>query len=267
MEATAKLREVKEKVEVLLREREYAKVVEEIETFSQGYTPKARDVEWAELQVRLVFGQEKLGRYDKETAEAAYEVLKPTNRRKEIGTVEWILGKMHLALGETKTALRYLRNSLSEFDRMEDEKRKAQILNTIGQGYFLNGWTKQAIEHLTEAMELCRQGVNKGDKSQEAMVLGNLGTCYIFTGQWPLACKMLRSSLELSEGLNDTLRISRKLIALCRLYILQRRWEKVSEFLDRAQKIAEEGGYQRERAMAYESLGSLQIGFWERDGR
>jgi len=138
VEASAKLGAVKEKVETLLREREYAKAVEEIEAFSREDIPEERDLEWAELMVRLAFAQEELGKYDKETAEAAYEILKSTDRHREIGTIEWILGKIYLGLGETKKALRYLRNSLSEFDRMESEKRKLEVLNTLGQAYFIN---------------------------------------------------------------------------------------------------------------------------------
>ncbi len=267
-EARATLREIKERVEVLLREREYAKAVEEIEAFSQGYTPGERDLEWAELQVRLAFAQEQLGRYDTETAEVAYEVLKLTDRRREVGTIEWILGKMQLGLGKTKTALRYLRNSLAEFDRLEDERRKAQVLNTLGQGYFLNGRTKQAIEHLTEALDLCHQ--NKGDKGQEAMVKGNLGTVHRRAAiDWPLASKMLRSSLKLYEKLGNDLEISRRATALCRLYILQRKWDKASEItelLDRAQKLADEGGYQRERATVWESRGWWEIALAQREG-
>jgi len=261
------LREVKEKVEALLREREYTQVVEEIAAFSQGYTPGERDVEWAELQLRLVFAKEELGSYDKETAQDAYDVLKPTNRHKEIGTIQWVLGKIYLALGETETALRYLRNSLSVFDTTEDEKRKLETLNTLSQACFLNSRTGEAIEHLTEALNLCRKRAIKGNRSQEAMILGNLGTVYRRVGQWSLASKMLRSSLKLYEELNDTLEIARGLTALARLLILQRRWDdKVSELLDRAQKIAGEGGYQRERATVYESLGWMEIGLFQKDG-
>jgi len=261
------LGEVKEKVEAFLEEGEYTKVVEEIEALSQGYAPGEKDVEWAELQTRLVFAKEELGSYDKETAQAAYDVLKPTNRHKEIGTIQWVLGKIYLALGETKTAFRYLRNSLSVFDTIEDEKRKLGTLNTLSQACFLNGRTGEAIEHLTEALNLCRKGANKGNRSQEAMILGNLGTVYRRVGQWSVASKMLKSSLKLYEELNDTLEIARRLTALARLLILQRRWDdKVSELLDRAQKIAEEGSYQRERATVYESLGWMEIGLFQKDG-
>jgi len=264
-EGRVALRELKEKVEALLKKREYAKVVEEIETFCRGYTPGERDVEWAELQVRLAFAQEQLGRYDTEIAEGAYEVLKHTDRHKEIGTIEWIVGKMHLALGETKIALRYLRNALSQFDRLEDERRKAQVLNTLGQGYFLSGRTKEAIRHLTEAIELCKRKAID-DRWLRAMVKGNVGCCYIVTGQWPLASKMLRYSLKLYEGLNNSLEIARRATALCRLYILQRRWDGVSELLDRAQKLADAGDYQRERATVWESRGWWEIALAEREG-
>ncbi len=262
------LRELKEKVETLLKAGEYAQVVEEIEAFSQGYTPKERDLDWAELQVRLSFAQEQLGRYDTEAAEAAYEALKLTDRRREVGTVEWILGKILLGLGETKSALRYLRNSFSEFDRMEDEKRKAQVLNTLGQGYFLSGCLKEAVKYLTESLDLCKREA-KDDQRLKAMISSNLGTCHILTGKWPLASKLLRSSLMFYEALNDTLRICRRLCGLCRLYILQRRWDKASEItelLERAQRLAQEGGYQRELATVWETRGWWEVALAQREG-
>jgi len=264
METRAKLREkkvalrgVKERVEALLKQREYSKVVEEIEDFSRGYTPVERDIEWAELRVRLAFAKEELGRYDKETAVSAYNVLKPTGKHREIGTVEWILGRMHLALGETKVALRYLRNSLSQFDRMEDERRKLQVLNTLGRACFLSSRTEEAIEHLTEALKLCREEVNRGNKSQEAMVLGNLGTVYRRVGQWPLASKMLRESLSLYEEMNDNLEIVRGLIGLARLLIMQRNFAEAEDLLKRAETLGQD--YPRELAMTFESLGDLAV--------
>ncbi len=247
------LRELKEKIETLLREREYAKVVEEIEAFSQGYTPEDRDLDWAELQVRLAFAQEKLGRYDRKTAEAAYEALRLTDKRKEIGTIERILGREYLALGETKTGLKYLRNSLTEFDTIGDKKGKLETLNALGRACFISGRTREAIEHLTEALHLCHQ--NKGDKTQEAMLRGNLGACRIFTGQWPLASDMLRESLKLYEEIGDSLEIVKGLIALARLLIMQRNFDEAERLLQRAEALSQV--YPRELAMTYESLGDL----------
>lgn len=62
------LRDLKERVEALLREREYAQVVEVIEAFSKGYTPGEGDLDWVEIQVRLALTEEQLGRYDTQTA-------------------------------------------------------------------------------------------------------------------------------------------------------------------------------------------------------
>ncbi len=247
------LRELKERVEILLRQREYAQVVEEIEVFSQGYTPGENDLDWAELQVRLAFAEEQLGRYDTETAKAAYEVLKFTDRHGQIGAIEWILGRMHLGLGQASAALRYLRNALSEFDRMENGRRKVQVLNTLGRACFLSGRIKEAIEHLTEALDLCHQ--NKGDKAQEAMLRGNLGACRIFTGEWPLASDMLRKSLKLYEEIGDSLEIARRAIALARLLIMQRNFPEAEELLQRAEGLSQT--YPRESAMVWESLGDL----------
>ncbi len=258
--------EVKEKVEALLRAREYAQVVEEIEAFSQGYTPGERDLDWAELQVRLAFAQEQLGRYDTKTAEAAYEALKLTDRRLEVGTIEGILGRMYLGLGETRIGLRYLENSLSEFDRLEDERRKVDALNILGKAWLIDGNKKAALRYLNEALELCRK---KGSKAQEAMVKGNLGTVFTLTGEWSSASKMLRSSLKLYEELGNDLEIARRATALARLLILQRRWDKaseISELLDRAQRLAQEGGYQRELATVWETRGWWEMALAQREG-
>jgi tetratricopeptide (TPR) repeat protein len=263
-EGRVALGEVKGKVEALLREKEYAKVVEEIDAFSNGYTPEEKDVEWAELQVRLAFAKEKLGRYDKETAEVAYEVLKLTDRHKEIGTIERILGRVYLVLGETKTALRYLRNSLAEFDRMEDEKGKVDTLNALGRACFISSRTQAAIEHLSEALKLCKEGVNKGDKSQGAMVLGNLGTVYRRVGDWSKAENCLRSNLKLCEEVNNTLFISHGCLSLARLLAMQRSFTECKELLDRAEALSQD--FPRELSMVYESLGSLEIGIAQKDG-
>ncbi len=247
------LREIKERVEALLEQRAYAQVEEEIEAFSRVYTPKERDVDWAELQVRLAFAEEQLGRYDTETAKTAYELLKFTDRHAEIGAIEWVLGRMHLGLGKVRVALRYLRNSFSQFDRIEDGRRKAQVLNTLGRACFLSGRMKEAIEHLTGALDLCHQG--KGNMHQEAMLRGNLGACRIFTGEWSLASDMLRGSLKLYEETGDRLEIARRSIALARLLIMQRNFSEAEELLQRAEALSQT--YPREKAMAYESLGDL----------
>lgn len=52
-------------------------------------------------------------------------------------------------LGEIDSALGYLWDGLAEFGRMEDEKRKLDVLNTLGQAYFINSRTEEAIEYLT----------------------------------------------------------------------------------------------------------------------
>jgi len=87
------------------------------------------------------------------------------------------------------------------------------------------------------------------------MLLGNLGTVYRRTGDWPLAFKMLRDSLKLYEELDDVLEIARRLCALARLLIMQRNFAEADLLLNKAEGLSQD--YPRELAMAYESLGDL----------
>jgi len=206
----------------------------------------------------------------RKTGQEAKALLENTTYNLEYGLALKTLGNIHMGLGNLREAKKLLIYSIPAFERVSPIPYGKVISskNLLGQVCFMRGETKEALSHLKEALKLCEE---RGNKGQEAMVKANLGTVYrrVGQGQWFSASKMLRSSLKLSEELNDSLRIARKLTALCRLYILQRRWDKaseISELLERAQKIAEEGGYQRELATVWETRGWLEIGLYQRDG-
>ncbi len=205
----------------------------------------------------------------KQAAEEARELLRNTAHNLEYGVALNTLGNIYMGLGNLREAKKLLMYSIPAFERISPIPYGKVISsqNLLGQVCFMRGETKEALAHLNEALELCK---DVDSKAQEAMVKGNLGIVHRRAAiDWPLASKMLKSSLKLSEELNDPLRIARKLTALCRLYILQRRWDKaseISELLERAQKLAQEGGYQRELATVWETRGWWEMALAQREG-
>jgi len=200
-----------------------------------------------------------LGRLEegKRVVEEAKKLLEGTVYNLEYGLALKTLGNIKISLGDLKEAKKLLIYSISAFHRVSPSPQREIISsqNLLGQVCFMRGESKEAIEHLTEALDLCRQ--NKGNTSQEAMLLGNLGTVHRRAGAWSKAEGYLRSNLKLCEEMNNTLFLSHGYVSLARLLIMQRNFDEAEELLQRAESLSQ--AYPREKAMICESLGDLAI--------
>ncbi len=258
----------RKELECLYRLGRYEESLESIEELRSGYESEGDKRQLGWLLFVEAFCLLQLSRLEegKKAGEEARALLENTAYNLEYGLALKTLANIHIGLGDLKEAKRLLMHSLSAFSRVSPlpERKVVSAQNLLGQVCFMRGETKEALAHLNEALGLCREG---GSKAQEAMVKGNLGTVHRRAAvDWPLASKLLRSSLKLYEELGNDLEISRGATALARLYILQRRWDGVSELLNRAKRLAEEGDYQREQAMVEETRGWLEIALAQREG-
>jgi DNA-binding NtrC family response regulator/tetratricopeptide (TPR) repeat protein len=201
----------------------------------------------------------------RKTGEEARELLRKTAYNLEYGLALKTLGNIHIGLGDLREAKRLLVNSISAFERVSPFPYREVISseNLLGQVYFMRGELKGGIEHLNEALKLCR-GRDKGNKSQEAMILGNLGTVYRRVGDWQKAEKCFNSSLKIKKIIGDILPIARGYISLARLLIVQRNFVEAEKLLDQAENVSQ--NYPREVAMVHESLGWLEMGLAQREG-
>jgi len=236
------------------RYEESLKAIEELRPLyeSGGDTRQLGSLLFVEAFCLLQLSRLEEGR---KTGQEAKALLENTVYNLEYGLALKTLGNIKISLGDLKEAKKLLMYSISAFERVSPFSQREVISsqNLLGQVCFMRGETKEAIEHLTEALDLCHQ--NKGDKSQEAMLRGNLGSIYRRVGEWPKAEGCLRSNLQLCEEINNTLFLSHGYVSLARLLIMRRDFDEAEELLQRAGSLSQE--FPRELAMTCESLGDL----------
>jgi len=190
----------------------------------------------------------------KEYGQMGYSVLRKTDRKQEIGIAQRLLGRVYAQGGDHEKGNDFLFDSLSTFRLLGDEEEQLNSYNCLANANFIVSDWAQGLKNLNKGLILARK---IGNKWQEAMILGNLGTVYRKMGKWQLARGYLKQSLDFFEKLGDKIEIARRNIASGRLDLLLRNWDNASKHFERALIFSQEHGYEREEAMSLESLGDL----------
>ncbi len=239
-----------------LRSGELDLALKEVRQAEESFAQLGDKIELAKTRLLLTRVLLEMGKSEeaKALSMTLYESYKGTAQHKIVGLSQKFIGRAFAQLGDYGQARKFLQDSLSTFRRADDEGEMLIVYNYLANVDFSISDYKQALVNLEEGLSIARK---RGNRRNEAFILGNTGLIFRKLGKWSKAEGYLCSSLKLYEGLNDALEIVRALISYGRLKVLQRNLDRSEDLLNRALALAQEHGYEREKALSLESLGDV----------
>ncbi|RMG08689.1 MAG: CHAT domain-containing protein, partial [Cyanobacteria bacterium J055] len=116
------------------------------------------------------------------------------------GTILSSLALAYGKLGETSPALRFAKQSLASYRRVNDRPGEAIALTRVGEAYLSAGNPDKARLYLTKALNLSQEG---DDRPGIARSLHELGDLYTTLGDKSAALERYRQARELRQNIGD----------------------------------------------------------------
>jgi tetratricopeptide (TPR) repeat protein len=212
----------------------------------------------ARIAARAAHVLVELGRYraSRRYALYAYAVLRDTDDHRTVGQVGVTLGLCHARMGRAAEAIEWLQNAAATFRRIDDVDGLVTAFNNLGLVYKnLREW-RDATRYLEQALKLDeRAGLYARMRGHNH----NLGLIRYRLGQWDLAEENFGQSLRISRETGHLQGESVALLALGLLCRRRRQYERAEEHFRRGLALADQVGAQRERILAFEFLGELEL--------
>ncbi len=199
-----------------------------------------------------------LGRYEdsKRWGGAAYEVLRTTSENTEIGRVELTLGGAWFRFGDMERAKEYCRRALASFERERAEEDLANAYNNLGLICKSACQWKEATKYLEKARILAEK---LGHTYGVASRCLNLGIVKVKLAEWELAGYYLDQALRKFSEIGNRSGVAKARIALGQLHLRRREWTLARRHLEGGLDLAVRHSYAREKVIAREFLGELDI--------
>ncbi len=169
-----------------------------------------------------------------------------------IGNLYLTLYRNYIAIGDLKTADRYVNDALAFFRQADDSIGMVGALNGLARLAFIRSDFEKAVEYIEQALEL-----SKGDNIRMSEEISNLGRIEILKGDWASAEEHLITALKLAAKLDLKLSLARNHLSLGYLYLRKRQFSSSAREFKSASVIIEENNYQRERVILLEYEGEL----------
>jgi tetratricopeptide (TPR) repeat protein len=109
-------------------------------------------------------------------------------------------GMMLYSIGEYKTALTYLEQSLAITQQISDQQGEGANLNNIGQIYASRGDYETALTYLKLSLLICKK---IRDRNGEGSILDNIGQIYNLKGDYETALTYLEQALLIKQQNKD----------------------------------------------------------------
>ena len=259
IESSNELKSKLDLIEKLLQEKKYKETLAEI-----------RDLESSQ-KISQISSQEQfrfcyfkacvllyLGNYEEalENGNKAFSIIKDTKDHKNIAQVQYILGLIHVSLGNLKDAEIEIRDSMTGFRRVSDFKGLISALSKLAFIESIKGNYGRSVEFLQDALKYCDQA---NDETSKVVLYGNLGARYTLMGRWKEAEENLRLNVKLNEENEDDINLARGLLSLGYVCSQQRDFKKANKYYEQAVKIIFENSYAREFAIYNEYAGELEF--------
>jgi transcriptional regulator with GAF, ATPase, and Fis domain/Tfp pilus assembly protein PilF len=187
----------------------------------------------------------------------AYGVLRDSDDHATVGAVSVTLGLCSARLGRPAEAIEWLQSAVATFRRTEDTEGLVNALNNLGLVYKnLREW-REATRFFEQALRLDERAglyARMLDHNQ------NLGLIRYRLGQWDLAEENFRQALKIAVEIGHLQSESAALLALGLLARRRHTLDRAEEHFRRALALASQAGAQRERLLAHEYLGELELG-------
>ncbi|MEW6015274.1 MAG: sigma 54-interacting transcriptional regulator [Candidatus Zixiibacteriota bacterium] len=219
---------------------------------TSGYAPEGYELGlYKSLKAQALFND---GKYKDamKFAQEASRMLASSAFHQRIGNNLFLLHKIYIAIGDTKSAERYAHDAYAFYRQADFRSGMVDALNGLGQLAFIRCDFQQATDYVIEAVDLSR-----GDNVRMARLIGNLGRIEILNGNWVSAENNLKTALRLADELSLPISKARNHLSLGYLHIRQRQFNTASRELKSAQIIIDKEDFKRERVILAEYSGEL----------
>ncbi len=212
----------------------------------------------ARIAARLSHSLLEQGRYrsSRRYGRYAFTVLRDTDDHRTVGLVSVTLGLCCARSGRPAEAIEWLQSAVATFRRIGDTDGLVAALNNLGLVHKnLREW-REATRFLEEALRLDERA------GLYARMLGhsqNLGLIRYRLGQWDLAEENFHQAQRIAVQIGHRQSEAATLLAIGMLARRRRQFERAEEHFRRADALASQSGAQRERLLAQEYLGELEL--------
>ncbi|MBU4227289.1 tetratricopeptide repeat protein, partial [bacterium] len=161
----------------------------------------------SEIYNKLAFSQSVVG--ERKEAEVnlnkALECCRKTKDKDNESLLLMGLGNLYGDMGQWDKAIEYFKGSLLISEEINNLRRKARTIKSIGLAYLFKGDTGRGYKYLKDSLKICEE---IKDEVLYAMVLNNMGIYYDMVGEWKNAVKYYKKSLFIYKKLNNLIQIS-----------------------------------------------------------
>jgi tetratricopeptide (TPR) repeat protein len=189
-------------------------------------------------------------------AHLAYQLLRHTTEHAELGRADQYLGLARLRMGDYAGARDAFTSALATFRRIDALESMAMCLNNLGLVLKYLGQWGEAIRHMEQSLRLNEK---VGNYALVATNCLNLGILRYRLGEWDLAEEILLRARQIMLETEDVVGEARVHLALGNLYRRRRQHEAARKEIEAARKIAIDQRFQRERVLADEFEGELEM--------
>lgn len=161
-----------------------------------------RLVKFSEIYNKLSFSQSIIGERKKSeiSLTKALEYCKKTKDKDNESFVLMSMGNLFGEMGKWDKAIVYFQDSLLIGEEVNNLRRKARTIKSMGVVHLFKGDTEKGYKYLKDSLKICKK---IKAEPLHAMVLNNIGIYYDMVGEWENAVKYYKKSLSISKKLNN----------------------------------------------------------------
>jgi tetratricopeptide (TPR) repeat protein len=168
---------------------------------------KEQLTQFSDIYNKLAFSQSIIG----ERKEAEVNLNKALKCCKKIGDKDneslilMSMGNLCGDMGRWDKAIEYFQRSLLISEEINNFRRKARTIKSVGLAYLFKGDTLEGYQYLQKSLDICKK---IKDKELYIMVLNNKGIYYDMLGEWEKAIDIYKKSLSISKKNNNIIEMS-----------------------------------------------------------
>jgi tetratricopeptide (TPR) repeat protein len=172
------------------------------------------------------------------------------------------IGRIHRQRGEYEQALDCFNEARGLFERAQDRRGIAAILDDVGTVHWMRGLYPAALDHHREALAIRR---TVGDKRSIALSMANIGRVQLDSGVFNAALERFREALELRRGVGDRVGVATSMVDLAMVHEASGKHEAAREILAEALKLARETGDRQAQAQVLAKSGEVLLALGQTD--
>jgi serine phosphatase RsbU (regulator of sigma subunit) len=186
----------------------------------------------------------------------SFDVSKEINDARRMASSLYTIGGVYQVQRDTKTALEYYNKSIKLLEGSNDKKTLSQVYGNMGDIFRQEGDAEKSLAYFTKSMKLQQE---IGEKQGLGYTLNNIGGYYLDHGQLSIALEYFSKSLKIREQLGDREGIAGSLNVLGVVYRKQGEIEKSLECYVRCLKLREEIGDKRGIANVLHNVSGIYL--------